>query len=162
MAATIPARIVSASRRCPRRRMSSRAQLHRPTAAPWRKTQHNIWNARVGNPAWTSLLLADGAPQKCFHTTSRSQAVADPYASLGVGKNATAAEIKKAYYGMAKKYHPDTNKDPGAKDKFAAAQSAYEILSDAEKKKAYDSYGAAAFDSTGGFNPNAGDRKNVV
>lgn len=72
-----------------------------------------------------------------------------------MGKNASASEIKKAYYGLAKKYHPDTNKDPSAKDKFSAAQSAYEILSDADKKKAYDSYGAAAFDQNGGFNPGA-------
>jgi molecular chaperone DnaJ len=75
---------------------------------------------------------------------------------LGVSKSASASEIKKAYYGLAKKYHPDTNKDAGAKDKFAAAQSAYEILSDETKKKAYDSYGSAAFDSSGGFNPGAG------
>jgi molecular chaperone DnaJ len=52
--------------------------------------------------------------------------------------------------------HPDTNKDPTAKDKFSAAQSAYDILSDAEKRKAYDSYGSAAFDQNGGFNPGAG------
>lgn len=75
---------------------------------------------------------------------------------MGVSRSASAAEIKKAYYGLAKKYHPDTNKDPGAKDKFAAAQSAYEILSDESKKKAYDSYGSAAFDQNGGFNPGAG------
>jgi molecular chaperone DnaJ len=82
--------------------------------------------------------------------------VADPYATLGVSKSASSAEIKKAYYGLAKKYHPDTNKDASAKDKFSAAQSAYEILSDADKKKAYDSYGSAAFDQNGGFNPGAG------
>jgi molecular chaperone DnaJ len=79
----------------------------------------------------------------------------DPYATLGVPKTASTADIKKAYYGMAKKYHPDTNKDAGAKEKFAAAQSAYEVLSDTEKKKAFDSYGAGAFDANGGFNPGA-------
>ena len=57
---------------------------------------------------------------------------------------------------MAKKYHPDTNKDNSAKENFAAAQSAYEILSDTEKKKAFDTYGSAAFDQNGGFNPGAG------
>lgn len=57
---------------------------------------------------------------------------------------------------MAKKYHPDTNKDPASKDKFNEAQSAYETLSDPEKKKAYDTYGSAAFDQSGGFNPGAG------
>ena len=82
--------------------------------------------------------------------------MSDPYATLGVSNSASAGEIKKAYYGLAKKYHPDTNKDPSAKDKFAAAQSAYEILSDESKKKAYDSYGSAAFDQNGGFNPGAG------
>jgi molecular chaperone DnaJ len=82
--------------------------------------------------------------------------MSDPYKTLGVGKDASAGDIKKAYYGLAKKYHPDTNKEPGAKDKFADAQSAYELLSDAEKKKAYDTYGAGAFDPNGGFNPGAG------
>tara|TARA_R110002003_G_scaffold64_11_gene6055 strand:+ start:8321 stop:9772 length:1452 start_codon:yes stop_codon:yes gene_type:complete len=93
---------------------------------------------------------------KHFHASPPTFAIADPYKTLGVDKSATAADIKKAYYGLAKKYHPDTNKEATAKEKFAAAQSAYEILSDAEKKKAYDSYGAAAFDSNGGFNPGAG------
>ncbi|EME44018.1 hypothetical protein DOTSEDRAFT_71729 [Dothistroma septosporum NZE10] len=56
---------------------------------------------------------------------------------------------------MAKKYHPDTNKEPKAKEKFGEAQSAYEILSDPEKKKMFDQYGSAAFDQNGnaGFNP---------
>jgi molecular chaperone DnaJ len=79
----------------------------------------------------------------------------DPYKTLGVEKNASAADIKRAYYGMAKKFHPDTNKEPGAKDKFAEAQSAYELLSDAKKKETYDRYGSGAFDQNGGFDPNA-------
>lgn len=68
---------------------------------------------------------------------------------LGVDKGASASEIKKAYYGLAKKFHPDTNKDPTAKDKFAEAQSAYELLSDAKKREAYDQYGDAAFNQGG-------------
>lgn len=95
-------------------------------------------------------------PSQFFHATTSSHAIADPYATLGIPKTASAADIKKAYYGLAKKFHPDTNKDPSAKEKFSAAQSAYEILSDNDKRKAYDSYGAAAFDQNGGFNPSAG------
>lgn len=72
-----------------------------------------------------------------------------------MSKGATAAEIKKAYYGLAKKYHPDTNKDPTAKDKFGDIQSSYEILSDPKKKEQYDQFGAAGFDPNG--NPTAGD-----
>lgn len=91
-----------------------------------------------------------------FSATASTRAVKDPYGTLGVSKSASAGEIKKAYYGLAKKYHPDTNKDANAKEKFAEAQSAYEILSDPKRKEAFDTYGAAAFDQSGGFNPGAG------
>lgn len=57
---------------------------------------------------------------------------------------------------MAKKYHPDTNKDPKAKDRFSESQSAYEILSDSQKKAAWDQYGGAAFDQGGDFDPSGG------
>ena len=63
----------------------------------------------------------------------------DPYDVLGVAKTASAAEIKKAFRHLAKKYHPDQNKnDPKAKEKFAEANSAYEILGDEKKKAQFD------------------------
>jgi molecular chaperone DnaJ len=73
-----------------------------------------------------------------------------------VSKDSSAADIKKAYYGLAKKYHPDTNKDAAAKDKFTEAQAAYELLSDPQKRQAYDSYGSAAFEGAPGFDPRGG------
>ncbi|KAJ5407822.1 hypothetical protein N7509_001705 [Penicillium cosmopolitanum] len=93
---------------------------------------------------------------RTFHSTA-PLSIADPYKTLGVDKTASAGDIKKAYYGMAKKYHPDTNKEADAKDKFAAAQSAYELLSDAKKRENYDRFGSAAFDQNGGFDPSGGN-----
>ncbi|KAK3697971.1 mdj1 protein precursor [Vermiconidia calcicola] len=91
-----------------------------------------------------------------FHASPTSQATNDPYKALGVSSSASSGEIKKAYYGLAKKYHPDTNKDPKAKERFSEAQSAYELLTDSKKKEAWDQYGAAAFDSGAGFDPSGG------
>lgn len=91
-----------------------------------------------------------------FHASLVSQATKDPYKALGLSSNASSADIKKAYYGLAKKYHPDTNKDSKAKELFADAQSAYELLSDPKKKEAWDQYGAAAFDQGAGFDPSGG------
>ena len=70
----------------------------------------------------------------------------DYYEVLGVDKNADEATIKKAYRQLAKKYHPDANPDETAAAKFREASEAYAVLSDPEKKKAYDTYGHAAFD----------------
>ena len=75
----------------------------------------------------------------------------DYYDVLGVQKGASDAEIKKAYRGLAKKYHPDMN--PGnaeAEAKFKEANEAYEVLSDSDKRAKYDQYGHAAFDPTAG------------
>ncbi|XP_060945592.1 dnaJ heat shock protein family (Hsp40) member A3a [Limanda limanda] len=83
-----------------------------------------------------------------FHTSSPASSKTDFYQILEVPRTATQKEIKKAYYQMAKKYHPDTNKeDPQAKEKFAQLAEAYEILSDETKRKQYDTYGSAGFDA---------------
>ncbi|MFT5859994.1 MAG: molecular chaperone DnaJ [Flavobacteriaceae bacterium] len=75
----------------------------------------------------------------------------DFYDILGVAKNATAAEIKKAYRKLALKYHPDKNEgDTAAEDKFKEAAEAYEVLSSEEKKSRYDQYGHAGMSGAGG------------
>lgn len=76
----------------------------------------------------------------------------DFYEVLGVEKSASAEEIKKAYRRMAMKYHPDRNPDDADSEKFKEAQNAYDILSDPEKKAAYDRFGHAGVDpQAGGF-----------
>jgi DnaJ-class molecular chaperone len=62
----------------------------------------------------------------------------DPYDVLGVAKSANAVEIKSAFRKLAKKYHPDQSKEPRAKERFAEVGSAYEILGDEKKRKAFD------------------------
>ena len=75
----------------------------------------------------------------------------DYYEVLGVAKNASDAELKKAYRKLAKKYHPDVNPgDKNAEAKFKEATEAYTVLSDPEKRKQYDQFGHAAFENGGG------------
>jgi curved DNA-binding protein len=67
------------------------------------------------------------------------------YETLGVDKSASADEIKKAYRRLARKYHPDVNKDPEAESKFKEINAAYEILSDPQKRAQYDRHGDSMF-----------------
>ena len=76
------------------------------------------------------------------------------YDRLGVSKDASQDEIKRAYRKMSKKYHPDINKEPGAEEKYKEVQEAYETLSEDQKRAAYDQYGpdgANGFGGQGGF-----------
>jgi molecular chaperone DnaJ len=83
-------------------------------------------------------------------------AVKDPYKTLGVAKNASDEDIKKAYRKLARQYHPDRNPgDASAEDRFKDIQGAYDILSDADKRKAYDSGGGIFGGGAGGFDPGA-------
>ncbi len=77
----------------------------------------------------------------------------DYYDVLGVRRDATADQVKAAYRKLARKYHPDVNKAADAPAKFKEATEAYEVLSDAQKRKTYDQFGHAAFEAQGGAGP---------
>src|SRR6476469_4619040 len=77
----------------------------------------------------------------------------DYYEVLGVSREASETEIKKAFRGLARELHPDVHDhDPEAEEKFKEAAAAYEVLSDAERRRTYDAYGHEGLRS-GGFDP---------
>ncbi|KAM3709688.1 hypothetical protein ACJW30_02G192100 [Castanea mollissima] len=80
------------------------------------------------------------------------RADSDFYSLLGVSRNASKSEIKSAYRKLARSYHPDVNKEPGAEQKFKDISNAYEVLSDDEKRSLYDRYGEAGLKAGPGFN----------
>jgi len=79
----------------------------------------------------------------------------DYYEVLGVSREASETEIKKAFRGLARELHPDVNNEPDAEDRFKEAAEAYEVLSDAERRRTYDAYGQEGLRS-GGYDPGAG------
>ncbi|GAB2211688.1 hypothetical protein Droror1_Dr00025018 [Drosera rotundifolia] len=77
------------------------------------------------------------------------RAATDYYSVLGVSKDASKSEIKIAYRKLARSYHPDVNKEPGAEQKFKEISNSYEVLSDDEKRSIYDRYGEAGLKGDG-------------
>src|SRR5256885_1309276 len=75
----------------------------------------------------------------------------DYYTTLGVNRDASDEDIKKAYRKLAMKHHPDRNPDKGSEEKFKEAKEAYEVLTDARKRQAYDQFGHAGVDPSAGF-----------
>ncbi|HEV2789929.1 MAG TPA: molecular chaperone DnaJ [Solirubrobacterales bacterium] len=79
----------------------------------------------------------------------------DYYEVLGVSRDASETEVKKAFRRLARELHPDVNKEPDAEERFKEAAEAYEVLSDTERRRTYDAYGHEGLRS-GGFDPGAG------
>lgn len=102
-----------------------------------------------------SLRKCGGAIQP-FHSTTRVQG-SNFYDVLGVSKTADDKEIKRAYYKLAKRYHPDTNSgDSAAEQKFKEVSEAYEVLSDKERRQLYDQFGRAGIENNGSRDGNMG------
>src|SRR5512132_2737356 len=79
----------------------------------------------------------------------------DYYTILGVNRDASEEDLKKAYRKLAMKHHPDRNPDKGSEEKFKEAKEAYEVLTDARKRQAYDQFGHAGVDPSAGFGAGA-------
>ena len=132
-----------------RRHFSSVGSAHQQQRLYRQITNNNNFRSNAGNSS---------APQASSSTTTAhrrafsSSSKRDFYDVLDVGRGSDKGEIKKAYFKLAKKYHPDTNKDDKtAADKFKEATEAYEVLSDDKQRQLYDSYGHAGVDPNAGF-----------
>src|SRR3954468_1249313 len=79
----------------------------------------------------------------------------DYYEVLGVSRDASETEVKKAFRRLARELHPDVNDQSDAEERFKEAAEAYEVLSDAERRRTYDAYGHEGLRS-GGYDPGAG------
>ena len=82
--------------------------------------------------------------------------MADFYDLLGVSRDVDPDSLKRAYRRMARQYHPDINKDPGAEDRFKEIGRAYEVLSDPQTRARYDQFGEAGLGGAAGA-PDMGD-----
>lgn len=103
--------------------------------------------------------LAGATAAVCRHGR-RARAVArqargggDFYGTLGVSRSASEKEIKTAFRKLARQYHPDVNKEPGAQEKFQEIAKAYEVLSDSQKRQRYDQFGEAGVEGMGAGGP---------
>lgn len=110
--------------------------------------------------SWPRLVMISNT--RSIQTSRVLSAKQDYYKTLGVDKSATAKDIKKAYYELAKRWHPDTNKnDPSAAKKFQEVSEAYEVLSDDSKRRQYDQFGTTTDTSGQGFSGFQGFHSNI-
>jgi len=109
----------------------------RPGSAGRQQQKRTLFNS-------TTTYSSSAVRRRCFSSSTQKE---DFYDVLGVSRSSTKAEIKKAYYKLAKQYHPDSNQDDdAAADKFKQVTEAYEVLSDDEQRKRYDQFGHAGVD----------------
>eukprot|EP00963_Diacronema_lutheri_P001534 scaffold100_cov323-Pavlova_lutheri.AAC.35 len=117
-----------------------------------------------GNHTWKKV-GTEAHPMRSFASSSSSSnrtKVKDYYELLGVPRDASDSQIKRSYYALAKKYHPDTNKgDPEAEARFQEVQKAYETLRDKQKRSTYDQMGHEAYEHVekgggGNYDPSEG------
>eukprot|EP00039_Didymoeca_costata_P027706 m.19001 g.19001 ORF g.19001 m.19001 type:complete len:489 (+) comp6465_c0_seq1:164-1630(+) len=134
-------RLVTTSRRCLQNKRGVSARTHAAFASVALRTHKRSPN---------------NYPTHQFHTSGALSK--DYYDILGVKKDASQSEIKRAYYQLAKKYHPDTNKgDEDAQKRFSEISAAYEVLGDKEKRSQYDmGGGTGGFGGAGGFQGSQG------
>lgn len=131
------------------RRLSGTAGVYNPVRSFGNHTHKN-----VNQKNWLLLgaLNANFGAARSIHGSAHMSK--DYYDVLGISKNASASDIKKAYYGLAKKLHPDTNKDdPEAEKKFQEVSKAYEVLKDDQKREQYDQLGHDAFENQDNYQP---------
>lgn len=137
-------RVVSCSYR-------TRCEMHALSMPGANKNLSASRTTLFGHPSTFILLRAASSSR---HSRPRKlkfvvRADVDYYSVLGVSKSASKSEIKSAYRKLARSYHPDVNKEPGAEQKFKDISNAYEVLSDDEKRSIYDKYGEAGLKGGG-------------
>ena len=116
----------------------------------------NVLNWKPGTFAGTTASSPTRSPTASSARKFRMGTDAEPYSleyyeTLGIGPNASSAEIKKAYYSLAMKYHPDKCKDENAEEKFKKISEAYQVLSDPVLSKKYNEFGPKGAAPEGGF-----------
>ncbi|XP_073043682.1 chaperone protein dnaJ A6, chloroplastic-like [Primulina eburnea] len=122
-------------------------KLSMPSDVRLASQSSTLFSQKSLNTLFGSVLYNSSALKRGARLVVRADK--DYYSVLGVSKNASKSEIKNVYRKLARSYHPDVNKEPGAEQKFKEISNAYEVLSDDEKRSIYDRYGEAGLKGAG-------------